>query len=188
MALFEGKAIITVDGKRHLFLQGEKGPEDILLIATDTVQETAQIEVNGQRRALRLGVVTSAPLLTSKSKVTLWKGRQGFFYADGSINGVTVKFLVDTGANTIALNSATARRVGLEYKRFGKRGFASTASGYTVIYNLKLNTVRVGGITLYNLDAGVIEGPEPSTPLLGMSFLGKLDMKRTGDRMDLTIR
>jgi aspartyl protease family protein len=52
-------------------------------------------------------------------------------------------------------------------------------------YMLRLNTVKIGEIVLHDIEAGVIDGPQPDVPLLGMSFLGRLEMKRDGNRMDL---
>ena len=52
-------------------------------------------------------------------------------------------------------------------------------------YRLTLEKVQVGEITLFNVEAAVIEGNFPGTPLLGMSFLGQLEMKRDSNRMEL---
>jgi len=48
--------------------------------------------------------------------------------------------------------------------------------------------LRVGEIVAYNVAVGVILGRYPDTPLLGMSFLNHVDMKREGDTMELTTR
>ena len=50
---------------------------------------------------------------------------------------------------------------------------------------MNLDLVLVGGIKLHNVSAMVLDGPEPVRALLGMSFLGQLDMERRGDRMEL---
>lgn len=189
-ALFENKAIIKIDGVRRVLAAGETSPEGVKLIRTDTEREFAEIEIEGQRETLRLGVVSSGGFDqdNASNSVTLWADRGGFFYTPGSINGVTVRFLVDTGANTIAMNSHTAERIGLDYKRHGRRGMAGTAGGFVSMYSIRLNTVTVGGITLHNVDAGVIVGSHPTDVLLGMSFLGRLNMRRDGNRMELTKR
>jgi aspartyl protease family protein len=189
-ALFQDKAIIKIDGTKRLLAAGETSPEGVKLIATDTHKELAEVEISGQRTTLRLGVISSAGFGQAKASdsITLWADRGGFFFSDGSINGAAVKFLIDTGANTIALNSRTAERIGLDYKRLGRRGLASTAGGMVAIYGLTLDSVSVGGITLYNVDAGVIEGDHPVDVLLGMSFLGRLNMTRDGDKLELTTR
>ncbi|MEE9560205.1 MAG: TIGR02281 family clan AA aspartic protease [Acidiferrobacterales bacterium] len=187
-ALFTSKAIISIDGTRRVLSAGQTSPEGVKLIRTDTELEIAEIEINGRRETLSLGVVSSAPPSAGQasSSITLWADRGGFFYTAGTINGAEVRFLVDTGANTIAMSSRTADRIGLDYKRHGRAALASTASGVVPMYSLKLNTVTVGEITVHNVDAGVIQGDHPADVLLGMSFLGHLSMTRDGNKMELT--
>lgn len=189
-ALFEKKVIINIDGKRRVLAVGETSPEGLKLIRTDTRNELVEVEIAGRRETLRLGVVSAGGGLGSEGgaqKVVLFAQR-GSFYADGSINGSSVKFLVDTGATTIAMNSYTANRIGLDYKRHGQRGMASTAGGIVPMYALTLKKVKVGGIVLHNIQAGVIEGRHPEEVLLGMSFLSRVNMTRNGNKMELTKR
>ncbi len=184
-ALFKDKAILMVDGARRVLAKGQTSPEGVKLLGTDTQAEEAEIEFNGKREVLKLGVVIAGFTQSNKGSVTLWAEPSGHYFADGWINGVAVRFMVDTGATAIAMNSRVAKRIGLDYKKIGRRGFANTASGIVRTYNLKLNSVKVGGITLYNVDAGVIEGNFPVEVLLGMSFLGRLDIRRDGQKMEL---
>ena len=186
-ALFKDKAILQVDGARRVLTTGAESPEGVKLVSTDTQAEEAVVELKGKRETLRLGVVVSAFQSAARESVTLFADTNGFFHAEGSINGASVTFLVDTGANTIAMNSATAKRAGINYTK-GRPGSARTASGYARIYGIKLDTVKVGEIVLRNVEAGVIDGPQPETPLLGMSFLSAFDMKREGNKMELTRR
>jgi aspartyl protease family protein len=176
-----------VDGARRVLTTGAESPEGVKLVSTDTQAEEAVVEFGGKRETLRLGVVFSAFQSSARESVTLFADANGFFHAAGSINGTTVTFLVDTGASTIALNSATAKRIGIDYTK-GRAGTATTASGYARVYSIKLDSVKVGEIMLRNVDAGVIDGPQPETPLLGMSFLNALEMKRDGGKMELTRR
>lgn len=185
LALFKDKAILQIDDARRVLANGQTSPEGVKLVAADT--EAATIEIAGRREVLMLGVVTGSFASSEQPSITLWADPNGFFHAEGSINNVPVRFLVDTGANTVALNSATAQRIGIDYKK-GQPGVATTASGYTRVYGVTLNAIKVGGIVLHNVAAGVIEGPQPAVPLLGMSFLGSLEMRREGHRMDLTRR
>jgi aspartyl protease family protein len=187
-ALFKDKAIIVVDGARRVLKSGEESPEGVKLLATDTREEQAEIEIGGKREVLKLGVVTAGFASQGKGSATLYPDRGGHFFVDGSINGAPVRFLVDTGATTIALSGNTASRIGLDYRRLGRAGVASTAAGNVRTYNLNLDSVQVGNITLRNVPAGVIEGSHPTEVLLGMSFLGQLDMKRDGEKMELSER
>jgi len=188
LALFQDKAIILIDGARHVMNSGETSPEGVKLLATDTQAETADIEIGGRRSVLKLGVVIGSFAPKGKSSAILYPNPSGHFLVDGLINGTAVHFLVDTGATVIAMNSDTARRIGIDYLRNGAPGVASTAAGYVRTYNVMLNTVQVGDITLYNVPASVIEGNGPRETLLGMSFIGQLDMKRDGDKMELRER
>jgi aspartyl protease family protein len=187
-ALFKDKAILTVDGTRRVLKAGDTSPEGVKLVSTDTQEEQATVEVEGKSEVLKLGVVISGFTAARRGSVILYPERGGHFFADGLINGVSVRFMVDTGATTIAMSSAAANRIGLDYRKLGRPGAASTASGFVRTYNLKLNTVQIGEITLHNVDAGVIEGNHPTEILLGMSFLGQLDMKRDSEKMELTHR
>lgn len=187
-ALFENKAILVIDGERRVLAAGETSPEGVRLLATDTAAEEASIEVGGRRETLALGVVAASFAPAERPSVTLWAGTGGHFYADGAINGRGVRFLVDTGATTIAISGDEARRLGIDFRASGQPGYANTAGGVVRAWSVTLNRVEVGPIVLYNVPAGVIEGPFPREALLGMSFLGRLDMKREGSRLELTQR
>jgi aspartyl protease family protein len=187
-ALFKDKAIVVIDGARHVLNSGETSPEGIKLLATDTQEENAEFEIDGKREVLRLGVVVAGFDSKGKGSVVLYPDRGGHFFADGSVNGTSVRFMVDTGATMVAMNSIIANRIGIDYIRNGSPGMASTPGGNVRTYDLSLNNVQVGGITLYNVQASVIEGSYPREALLGMSFLGQLDMKRDGEKMELSER
>jgi aspartyl protease family protein len=187
-ALFKHKAIVQVDGNRRMLTAGgEASPEGVRLISTDTEAEEAVVELDGKRETLKLGVVIAAFTGAARESATLYADPNGSFHAQGSINGVPVTFLVDTGATSVAINSALASRIGIDYAR-GQPGYAKTASGFTRVYGVQLRTVKVGDITLHNIDAAVIDGAQPDVPLLGMSFLNALEMRRDGHIMELTRR
>jgi aspartyl protease family protein len=55
-------------------------------------------------------------------------------------------------------------------------------------YRIKLDTVRVGDVTVNGVDAIVMEGDSTLVALLGMSFLNRMDLRREGEIMTLTKR
>jgi len=183
LALSVDKAILSIDGERYVLATGEASPEGVLLVEADTDQ--AVVEIEGRRQALPLQAVIT-PIVQGEDlrSVVLLADGSGFFHADGHINGRAVRFLVDTGANTVALSARHAQELGIDYRN-GRAGFATTAGGTVRMYQVILDKVDVGGIALHNVIAGVIDGDYPETPLLGMSFLGQLEMKRDGYRMEL---
>ncbi|MBI5612475.1 MAG: TIGR02281 family clan AA aspartic protease [Gammaproteobacteria bacterium] len=184
-ALFKDKAILQIDGARRVLANGEASPEGVRLIDTDTQSDEAVVEIDGKRETLKLGVVVSSFQGGAPAGVTLWADSQGFFVAQGSINGQPVAFLVDTGANTVALNGALAQRLGLDHKKKGQASVVTTASGNVRARRVLLDTVKVGEIVQHNVEAVVLDGAQPSTPLLGMSFLNSMEMRRDGNKMEL---
>jgi aspartyl protease family protein len=76
--------------------------------------------------------------------------------------------------------------VGINYLK-GQKGFSNTANGVAPVYKVKIDTVRVGDITLNNVDALVHDQDLPWV-LLGMSFLNRVEMRREGGNLTLTKR
>lgn len=191
------RAIIVFDGERLVLRAGDDAHPRVRLISADS--ERAVLTVDGRELILETGSV-AAPILhddrfadddqaidDGPSVITLWAQPNGFFFANGSVNRRGTRFLVDTGANTVTLSSAQADSLGIEY-RDGRDGYAATASGVTPIKSIVLKRVTVEGITLRNVAANVVPGRFPEYPLLGASFLGKLNMVRSGNKMELSRR
>jgi aspartyl protease family protein len=105
-----------------------------------------------------------------------------------AVNGISMKFMVDTGATLVTLSSSDALRAGINY-RSGQKATLQTANGTSAAYRVKLDTVRIGDITLNNVDGAVVEGNVlGDVGLLGLSFLNRLNMQREGSTMTLTRR
>ena len=101
------------------------------------------------------------------------KSADGHFWAVGRVNGGAVRFLVDTGATAVALTPADAARLGLKPQDLHYSTNVVTAGGKTRAASVKIASMTVGGATLTNVDALVIE-EGLDTSLLGMSYLGRL--------------
>jgi len=187
IGLFPNKAVVVIDGGAPRVLSvGQKPVEGVTLISTD--RESATLDIDGQKKTLRIGQHHTGPTPASPSQsATLTADPRGHFVVDGQINGGPVRFLVDTGATTIALSSGDATRLGIDYRK-GLPGMMGTANGMATAYALKLDTVRVGDIVLNNVDAAVMEGNPMPFALLGMSFLNRMEMKREGQTMVLIRR
>lgn len=161
----------TVDGVKVLSIQGDQ----------------ATIEVGGKKRPLRVGQhAIGSSNGDGSDKIIMTADVQGHFYTTGNINGTSVRFLVDTGASMISLGATDARRIGLDFNR-GQKGLSSTANGQVVVSKVQLDTVRIAGVTLHNVDA-VIHQNEMPIALLGMSFLNRMEMQRDGSTMTLKKR
>lgn len=188
-ALFSGKAVLVIDGGRPQTLSaGQTTAQGVKLIAANS--ESAVIEYQGQRQTLTMGHGTrvgGSGASGGSEKVTLTADARGHFLTTGSINGLSVRFMVDTGATTVAISTAEARRLGINYLA-GQPARASTANGIVAVYVVKLDNVRVGDIALTNVEGTVIDGAGMSVALLGMSFLNRTQMRRDGDKLTLVRR
>lgn len=183
VGLFANQAVIEVNGERHLLKVGKSTPEGVKLVAANSSE--AVLEIKGEKQTFPLGdrISTQFSPPSEQPEVSLWP-TNGMYLTTGTVNGYNVDFLVDTGASAVALNAATARRLGIDFYR-GQQVGVRTASGTGYGYQITLDYVQIDNIKLYNVAAVVLDGPEPATALLGMSFLGQLDIEHNGERLDL---
>lgn len=186
VALTAGKAVVSINGaKPRTLAVGQVSPEGVRLLSADS--QSATFEVEGQRRTLGPGegaAVATTAFAAPGDKATLIADSAGHFITTGVVNGTTLRFLVDTGATAVVLSSADARRAGINYLA-GARSSTQTANGVISVYNVKLDSIKVGEITLTAVDAAVIEGDRLPIALLGMSFLNRMEMRRDGTTMTL---
>lgn len=97
----------------------------------------------------------------------------GQFFTQGRVNSGSVRFLVDTGASTVALTLDDARRAGVNVQSLSYSTPVDTANGRTMAAAVTLKEIRIGGIRVQNVRALILkEGLHIS--LLGMTFLGEL--------------
>jgi aspartyl protease family protein len=184
LGLLRDMAIVRIDGKQHRLRVGESTPEGIKLIAADS--NAAILEIGGQRQRFGLGSHTSISNMQKPVSRALIKAERGMMITHGYINGVSVKFLIDTGASYVAMNSRQAKRLGIDYRRLGTRDIAHTAGGNRPVYKLRLDSVQIGEIRLNNVEAGVVEGDAPAITLLGMSFLQHVKIQKQNNILVLT--
>ena len=190
LGLTANRAVVSIDGgKPRTLAVGQVTPEGLKLISASS--ESATFEVSGIRRTLvpgQSGVYAANPSRSGGGgSVTLAADSRGHFVTTGVVNGTSLRFIVDTGATSVVLSSADARQAGVNYLA-GTRGFTQTANGVVPIYAVKLDSLRVGDITLNNVDAMVIEGDKLPIGLLGMSFLNRMEMRREGTTLTLIRR
>ncbi len=189
VGLFPGKAVIVVnDGPLRTVAVGQKQAENVTLISTET--NSAVFDIEGKRTTLEIGDHFAPPTGGAGGKpqsVTLTADGRGQFFATGQVNGRTVRFLVDTGASSVSLPAALAQSAGVDFRK-GKPTVMQTANGRALAYRVLLDSVSLGEITLYQVEAVVHEGEGLDISLLGSSFLNRMEMKRNGDTMVLTRR
>jgi aspartyl protease family protein len=184
VGLFKGRAVVIIEGKQRILRVGQTSPEGIKLVAADS--ESALLEYEGEefKRMLDGRVSTRTRSLTTED-VQIWRNPQGMYATTGSINGLPVSLLVDTGATQVAMNAAQARRLGIDYRVIGVPTTITTASRLEPAWVVTLDSVKVGDIELSNVEGVVLEGAQPEQVLLGMSYLGRLEIRNDGHLMTL---
>ncbi len=185
VGLFQDRAVLVIDGRQRLLRAGQTSPEGVTLIRADATEAVLEIDGERHRYGLDAGISSTFAPPPARATVPIAPDAAGMYFVDGSINGFAVRFLVDTGATTVAMNRHQARRLGLAYRLDGVEGTTSTASGIAKAYSLRLERVRVGDIELRDVAAVVIDGDHPTEVLLGNSFLGRVDMVREGRLLEL---
>lgn len=184
VGLFSDRVVLLVDGQQRLLKVGQTSPEGVKLISATS--EKATLLVNGKEVVARMdGRVSARKRAPEVDEVQVWRNPTGMYTTVGSINGLLVTFLVDTGASAVAMNAREARRLGIDYRVVGRASAITTASGAERGWAVTLDTVKVGDLELRNVAAMVLEGEYPVTTLLGMSYLGQLEINNDGRLMTL---
>ncbi|REL36584.1 TIGR02281 family clan AA aspartic protease [Thalassotalea euphylliae] len=120
-----------------------------------------------------------------KASVTLKQNRSGHYITSGTINDEPVVFLLDTGATQVSIPARVAERLGLQ-------GYGSypvqTANGVVRVYRTKIQSLSIGNLYLYDVDAHINPGMQSDEILLGMSALKKVEFRQTGNQLVLEQR
>ena len=179
-------AVLVIDGAEPKSVRVGSRASGVLLISVG--RESAVIEVGGERRTVPLGMhyPSGAASGPSRQSVALAADPRGHFVTDGLVNGGQVRFLVDTGASMVALPASDAHRLGIDYRK-GQLIVMQTANGPAYAHVITLDTVKIGGIELHNVEAAIHQ-QGLGVALLGMSFLNRVEMRNEGQTMTLTRR
>jgi len=183
------RAIVIIDGAPPRTMAPGETIKNVKLVSMQG--DSAVIEASGKRLVLRMDLPVSVGSTgggggSGGSRIVLNADSRGHFMTPGAINGRTVSFMLDTGATTVAMSAADATRIGLDYQK-GVPVQMNTANGIAQGYRLRLSSVRVGDVEVYDVEAIVSQQPMPYV-LLGNSFIGRFSMRRDAEQMVLEKR
>jgi aspartyl protease family protein len=185
VGLFPGKAVLVIDGGAPRTVPVGANVSGVRLIAVD--QDSATVEIGGKRQRLAIGQHAHSGGQGGETQNTsLTADSRGHFITTGTVNGATIRFMVDTGATSIALGASDARRANVSTAN-ARPVMVQTANGITQAWLVTLDTVRVGDVTLNGVE-GIVHQHDMPIALLGMSFLNRMEMKRDGQTMTLRKR
>ncbi|MFK0573068.1 TIGR02281 family clan AA aspartic protease [Endozoicomonas sp.] len=169
VGLFSNKALVMIDGQRHLLSTGKKAVAGVKLLKATS--SSATLEVNGKAQTYQISRDMNGGIQQpEKASISIARNNLGQYITRARINNQPIDVLVDTGANVLAINSGDARRLGINYQA-GNPVKVETASDRVNGYQVTLTSVSLGNIRINHVEATIIEGSYPDTALLGMSFL-----------------
>lgn len=180
------KALLVVDAHPPRALGAGDEFQGVKVVSIG--KDEATVEVKGAQRVLRLG---EAPVSVGRRsgsgrRVVLIADARGHFVSTGTINGRVMQYMVDTGATSVAIGRADADRMGLNYQN-GPSVRMNTANGVSQGWRMKLDSVRIGDVEVFGVEAVITSQPMPYV-LLGNSMLNEFQMTRSNNEMVLEKR
>ncbi|TGQ71079.1 MAG: TIGR02281 family clan AA aspartic protease [Mesorhizobium sp.] len=115
-----------------------------------------------------------APPLPTGRKVVVTADGRGHFSSTFKLNGRQVDGMIDTGATLVAVNTSTARRIGLSLNPSDFNREVNTANGTIKAAVVMIDRLQIGSITVNDVQAIVLDDKALRTNLIGMSFLNRL--------------
>ena len=134
----------------------------------------AAVIIFGFKEQLQRQLFPSQSVMISDDIISLTRARDGHFYADMLVNGVSVEFVIDTGASDIVLATQDAENAGISLDQLMYLGIAETANGEVRTAQVTLDTLEFSGMRDRNVRVYVSEG-QMSISLLGMAYLRRFD-------------
>jgi aspartyl protease family protein len=130
---------------------------------------------------------TASPLSRAQggnglSSRALPREMDGHFYAEAQVNGVPIRFMVDTGASVVMLTPDDARRAGIVIP--AQRELAMGVGGTVSVTPVTIGRIAIGPVEAREIQGAVAD--QLPVSLLGQNFLsqfGSVEMR--GDTMVL---
>jgi aspartyl protease family protein len=183
VGLFPNAVVLSIDGARKVVRVGQSGPHGVQVLAADA--RGALLRIDGAERRVELSrEYGQGSTPRKRQQVSIARSNSGHYWVPGSVQGFPVRFLVDTGATSVAMSEGQANRLGIDFRVSGRPLMVGTASGTVKAWSVTLSSVKIGEIEVRGVEASILEGLAPDEVLLGMSFLNRV---RWGEEQGLLV-
>lgn len=109
-------------------------------------------------------------VISTDDGMMVHRSRDGHFWLRLRINGVPLRFMIDTGASNVVLSPEDAKQAGFSQETLNFNGVAQTANGPVRYARATATSLKVGDLTLYDVPV-TVNGATMDGSLLGMSVL-----------------
>ncbi|MFC4348183.1 TIGR02281 family clan AA aspartic protease [Kordiimonas lipolytica] len=132
-----------------------------------------------------MSAIDPSGVVSTEEGLMVHRSRDGHFWMKARLNGVDVRFMVDTGASNVVLSPDDARRIGINTGILDYSGRATTANGVVSYARATISTLGLGEETFYDVPV-TINGADMDGSLLGMTVLKEFSsIEFRGDMMIL---
>ena len=188
VGMFNGGAVLVIDGQQRMLRVGESSPEGCRLLNASAQHCTVQCKGAVSQKLTLSNRVGGHYAVVQRPVVRVPADQRGQYHVQGAINGAPVEMLVDTGASVLAISAVQAASLGIVVPHNAREGLVATAQGRARAREVILSRVEVGGIVVQNVRAAIVDGAFPEAVLLGMSFLQAVSIEHSAGMMVLSGR
>ncbi len=138
---------------------------------------------------IRAELMPSVALSRAVGEAELRRAWDGHYRAEAEVNGVKLKLMVDTGASMVLIPFEQVAEIGIDPDSLDFSMPVTTANGRSTVAPIRLSSIKIGPIVVFDVPAAVTRPGRLKIGLLGMSFLDRLEETTfRGDRLILRQR
>jgi aspartyl protease family protein len=126
-------------------------------------------------RDIRAELMPSVALSRAVGEAELRRAWDGHYRAEAEVNGVKLKLMVDTGASMVLIPFEQVAEIGIDPNSLDFSMPVTTANGRSSVAPIRLSSIKIGPIVVFDVPAAVTRPGRLKTGLLGMSFLDRLE-------------
>ncbi len=135
---------------------------------------------------IRAELMPSVALSRTAGEAELRRAWDGHYRATAEVNGVELRLMIDTGASMVLIPFEQAAAIGINPDTLDYSMPVTTANGRSSVAPVRLSSIKIGPIAVFDIPAAIARPGRLKTGLLGMSFLDKLEETTfRGDRLIL---